>query len=124
MLPVAVADPATNETALKPQQVRLTSAPASICPPAISSTEKLLNGPSLVMFTGPGPLIVPPPCWRRIEFRGLKLPPLATVIVPALVRVGLRVSPTGWKRASGWATVIVPWLSTSPPRYSIPVDPA
>ena len=123
MLPVAVADPATNETALKPQQVRLTSAPASICPPAISSTEKLLNGPLLVMFTGPGPLIVPPACWRRIEFRASKSPLPATLSVPALVSVGLRDSPRGWKVASGWATEIVPWLSRSPPMYWVPPVP-
>ena len=76
------------------------------------------------MFTGPGPLIVPPPSCRRIEFRASKSPLPATLSVPALASVGLRVSPTGWKRASGWATVIVPWLSRSPPMYSIPVDPA
>ena len=60
MLPVALAEPAMKETALGPQQRRLTSAPGSIAPPAISSVDVAVNDEGSWMFTGPGPLIVPP----------------------------------------------------------------
>ena len=53
------------------------------------------------MFTGPGPLIVPPAACRRFAFRIFSSPPVATVSVPALVSLGLRDSPRGANVASG-----------------------